>query len=1057
MPAREQRPALGIGRGHGEAGHGGALGQQGAGRVPRVGGDEVCVGRAAACDAAQLGAETAPHVRGGGRHEDPVLVDEREVVVHIREPTSVGAGHPGENAHGRAATTARPVGCTARVAQPVRSPVLVGRDLEVAAVRQAILSAHAGDGGLLVVTGEAGVGKSRLLAEARELAQRMGMPVLVGRAVPDGGAFRPVAEALYGYLRRAADSAPDSAELRPFRPALARLLPGRGDADPVPGVDPLVVLGEAVLRLLRQIGGEPGCLLVLEDLHWADRDTLGVLDYLAAAVTGSRVLVALSSRGEVDRPARLRRLATGPGAVEVALTRLGPEAVARLAAACAGGDPLPAEVVTFLVDAAEGLPFLVEELLTGLVESGAVDDRWQVRGALTARVPQTLADLVRSRTDGLAAEHRRVVRAAAVLGRSVDWSLLAPVAGVAEDVVVAALRAAVSAQLLQVDPAPPGKFAWRHALVRDAVLAELLPPEHTQLARRAAREMEQRDPGLAGPDGALIAELYVRGGDPGHAAGLLTRLARVAVAGGALRTADVALARAAELARGSEVDIERVRVLTLAGRAGDALAVGEKALRTAGGEARPELALSLARAAVAVARWDQAQDYLDRADRPDDPRVHVLAADAAYGAGEVARALALAEAAVPAAEQAGLWSVACEALEVVGRCHRMSDDAAAAAAFRLAADLAEAHGLVPWRIRALLGLGFGQLLATDTSAYLEQARELAHDAGMLADVAGIDMVLANSTGLIDGPAAALPVAERSRRLAATLGLRQVEAKSMLFIALCHATAGDTGRMRTALDEANRLDPGAADVVSTSDGVAGVAALLDRDLAAARDLLDRSITVLGEHATAAPIQDWGLWVLLRTALADRDDAARDELRGRDVIARGANRGGLCYADAIAAGRAGRAAAAAELLAEGDAVLATQHWWRRLLRLLVLEAALADGWGNPVEELRAELATFDAAGETRLARTCRDLLRRAGAPVPRRGRGHSAVPPRLRAVGVTSREMDVLALVALGLTNAQIAQRLFLSTRTVETHVANLLGKTGAATRGDLGPYSVAQTR
>jgi DNA-binding CsgD family transcriptional regulator len=327
---------------------------------------------------------------------------------------------------------------------------------------------------------------------------------------------------------------------------------------------------------------------------------------------------------------------------------------------------------------------------------------------------------------------------------------------------------------------------------------------------------------------------------------------------------------------------------------------------------------------------------------------------------------------------------------------------------------------------------------------------------MLAEVAGIDMVLANSRGLIDGPAAAVPLAERSRRLAASLRLRQVEAKCLIFIALGHAAAAATGEMHAALAEANRVDPGAADVMSASTGTAALAALLDGDLAGARDLLDRSVAVLRDHATAAPVQDWGLWALVRTVLADHDADARDELRDSDLIARAANRGGLCYADAVAAGRAGRAEDAAALLAAGDALLATQHWWRRLLRLLVLRAALTDGWGNPVEELREALAAFDAAGEPRLARTCRDLLRHAGAPVPRRGRGDSAVPPKLRAAGVTSREMDVLALVAGGLTNAQIAQRLFLSRRTVETHVANLLSKTGATTRGDLAPYVGTQT-
>ena len=103
------------------------------------------------------------------------------------------------------------------------------------------------------------------------------------------------------------------------------------------------------------------------------------------------------------------------------------------------------------------------------------------------------------------------------------------------------------------------------------------------------------------------------------------------------------------------------------------------------------------------------------------------------------------------------------------------------------------------------------------------------------------------------------------------------------------------------------------------------------------------------------------------------------------------------------------------------------------------------------LRAGLAEHEAHGEEAAARTARDLLRRAGAPT-RRGRGATAVPPRLAALGVTRRELEVLALVAEGAPNAQIAERLFLSKRTVETHVSNLLLKTGATSRDQLSAYS-----
>ena len=120
------------------------------------------------------------------------------------------------------------------------------------------------------------------------------------------------------------------------------------------------------------------------------------------------------------------------------------------------------------------------------------------------------------------------------------------------------------------------------------------------------------------------------------------------------------------------------------------------------------------------------------------------------------------------------------------------------------------------------------------------------------------------------------------------------------------------------------------------------------------------------------------------------------------------------------------------------------------MLALHAALADGWAAQVDAvgaLRADLTEHERLGDHQLARTCRDLLRRAGAPT-RRGRGATPVPPALRAVGVTSREMDVLVLVADGLSNAEVAERLFLSPRTVETHVANLLAKTGSANRAQL---------
>jgi DNA-binding CsgD family transcriptional regulator len=206
-----------------------------------------------------------------------------------------------------------------------------------------------------------------------------------------------------------------------------------------------------------------------------------------------------------------------------------------------------------------------------------------------------------------------------------------------------------------------------------------------------------------------------------------------------------------------------------------------------------------------------------------------------------------------------------------------------------------------------------------------------------------------------------------------------------------------------------------------------------------------------HGSAAPVAFWGPWVLLRTVVADRDTEAREYLRTAPVGRRDVNRAALAYADAVATGRAGRTRAASDLMAAADALIAARPWWARLLRLIALESAVADGWGDPVPALRADLTVFERTGEHQLARIARDLLRQAGAPT-RRGRGSAQVPPALRAMGVTSREMDVLLLVADGLTNAEVGGRLFLSPRTVESHVANLLAKTGTGSRAELRAFA-----
>jgi DNA-binding CsgD family transcriptional regulator len=929
---------------------------------------------------------------------------------------------------------------------------LTGRDVELTRIRQAIELASAGEGGTVVVTGEAGIGKSRLLRECRLLAAEARMTVLAGRAVPQGGAYRPLVEAMLGHLRDTAVT--ESPELRPFRTALLRLVPGwatQDAADPIveQAVDPVVLLGEGLVRLLRQLGGEAGCVLVLDDLHWADADTLAVVEFLAGAIGTSRILLVAAARTDEAWP--VDRLTLNEDVTQMRLDRLGRDEVVALALSCLPDGRLPNEVDDLLVAKSEGLPLAVEELLSGLVESGALvtdEDGWRLRAEPRIVVPDSLSALVSRRLATLDGDQRAVVDAAAVLGREVDWSLLPRVAALAEDAVLGGLRAATDAHLL-VPAESPGRLSWRHGLIRDAVLGLLGPAEHSVLARRAAAALVPDD---STDSAAAAVELLIRAGDGRPAADLLTDLARRAMAVGALGTADEQLERAFQLAPDHpRLAAERVRVRALSGRVGEALAAGEAALGLMTGDRHATLCLQLARTAAFAGRWDQANTYLDRAGRPDDVRTLAIAADIAFGSGRQAEAAEFATRAVRLAERDGMPEQQCEALEVLGRCARQTDGRAADEAFRRAAQVAAEHGLVPARISALLALGTIELLQADASATLLQARALALDAGMLGRVCDIDQILTDCALVVEGPVAAAATGSRTAELAASLRLHRVQAMVELMVAGAAGMRGDIAAMTAALDAAQARPDAPFEATAARPCIEAMVPLLAHDLPRARDFLDRGIALLAAHGPSAPIGYWGLWALVRTVLADRDSAARDALRQAPALMRTINQAALGFAEAVAAGRAGRPDEAATMLAAADGLIPTQHWWRRMLRLLVAEAAIADGWGDPVAMLRADLTAFEATGEELLARTSRTLLRRAGVTV-RRGRGATFVPPSLRALGVTSREMDVLGLVADRLTNQQVAERLFLSPRTIETHVASLLAKTGTTSRAELVSYA-----
>ena len=949
----------------------------------------------------------------------------------------------------------------------VLCPVLVGRDEEVRQLAAALAAARAGHGGAVLITGEAGVGKSRLAREAARVAGELGLVVLTGRAVPSDvpTPFRPFAEALASAGR--AGRLPDSPELAPFRPALGRLVPEWRQQRRMAGDDSLVYLGEAVLRLLRALSGQAGCLLVLEDLHWADRESLALLEYLADNSAAERVLCVGTLRDEEGTAtAGLARVLEARGsAVVLALDRLDAAAADRMALACVGAGRLPDAVRSLVADRAEGLPFLVEEVLAGLIGDGSLTERdgqWLVSGLAGAAVPGTFADAVRRRLDGLAAGSRRVIDAAAVLGRRFDWRILGPVTGLPDAAVAAALRQAVGLQLVAADQ---DGFRFRHALTHEAVLGGMLPPERALLAGQALDAVQAAHPGLPGTWCVLAAELAEVSGNAARAGALLLEAGRRDLAVGALASAEQTLTRAAaatgpeQAALRGPVGEALTEVFALSGQVDRAIETASTLLARFGGQpgsARvAALHLGVARAAIAGGRWAEAAASVEIARGSagaDTAPVDACAAQVAVGRGRLAQADELARAALAAAEAGGLPEVACEALEVIGRVARQSDLDAAQRAFTHAATIAGAHGLRLWHARALHELGTIDQLRTESVDRLEQARELAAAEGALALTATLDLQIAAGLNkqfrADEALAAARRSADASRRFRlATLPM------ALIFQATAQAIRGDQREMEARIAEAIALAPADPDVLGCAEGhCRATFALLAGQLGEAHERMTAGARLLlSSPATIAP-PFLGLWPLLGAVLERDAASAAARVRAAHGTRHLVVGSLLGYADAILAGRHGRPAAAEAAFAAADAEMGPLvAWYRQYARRVAAQAALADGWGEPVGWLREAEGYFAARGDEPVAAACRGLLHQAGAPVPRRRAGGTRVPGQLRALGVTEREADVLRLVARGMSNKEIAGALFLSPRTVEKHVERLLAKTGLR-RAELATYA-----
>jgi AAA ATPase domain len=648
--------------------------------------------------------------------------------------------------------------------RPVLCPTLIGRTQEVDALRHAIDEAEQSRGRTVLLLGEAGAGKSRLTQEMITDALARGWTILSGRAVESAtpAAFRPLAEALLSTLRTR--GLPDDPELGPFRSALGRLVPEWSQLAIIDAQESIVVLAEGILRLLRLLSNHRGALLLLEDLHWADPETLAIVEYLADHLSSEPVLCVATVRSEEASAALalVRTLRARRSGLVIELGRLAEDEIGAIAEASLG-DPLPPEACDALVQWTEGNPFLIEELLASWVAGGTLTrgpDGWIVGKTIEVAVPMSFLDTVRRRLALLGPSGDAVLGAAAVLGRRFDWTLLPAMTTSSEAAVLDVLRSAIDAQLIAPNGVGAG-FMFRHALTRDAIFDTLLPPHRRMLCRTALDTIKSTHPGLSDEWCAVAAELAVGADDPATAGALFLELGRRERNRGALSTAEAALLRARSTLKGgvtrAEVEplldsVERdlCEVLALAGKPDEADRVGVELLarlaqRGAPAEDQAVVRLRLARGEVAAARWDAADDHLaavaalsaeGRAPAIDADRAALLAR-VAIGREDIVRAQELAERALEQGVDEPV--LLCDALEVLGRCYRRSDLDAAEAALDRGWRIAWDHGLLLWQIRILLELGGVDLVRGNPITRLDEAARLAREAGALATACDADV------------------------------------------------------------------------------------------------------------------------------------------------------------------------------------------------------------------------------------------------------------------------------------------------------------------------------
>jgi DNA-binding SARP family transcriptional activator len=438
-------------------------------------------------------------------------------------------------------TTTAPRQPAQETAEPPAEPArdFVDRASEMDALRGAIEQAISGQGRIVLLAGQPGIGKTRTAAEAVEHARSRGMRVLWGRCHETEGApaYWPwaqviraiVAEEDAGALQ--AEMGPAAADIARIAPDVRQVLP---DLPESPALDPeqeRFRLFDGVAGFVKRLAARQPILLVLDDLHWADRSSLSLLEFLAGEIASSPICVIGAYRDEdVSRHHPLSRtlavLSRQSGVRRLVLAGLGVDDVARYSEVAAGRPP-PRGLAVAIHEQTEGNPFFMTEVVRLLIEEGRFEQPDEVH-SWRVTIPPGVRETVGLRMDRLSEEANRVLTIAAVAGREFALPVIERVSDITPDQTLSALEEALAAKVLDEIPDEPGSFRFAHILIRQTLYEEVSNARRLQLHRRLAEALETlygADPDEHLDDLAYHFFLSLPGGDAGKAIDYATRAA----------------------------------------------------------------------------------------------------------------------------------------------------------------------------------------------------------------------------------------------------------------------------------------------------------------------------------------------------------------------------------------------------------------------------------------------------------------------------------------------------------------------------------------------------